>query len=128
MTCAKRSNGSPCSAPSPRAHQAARRLRELGAHDVRLGPRASTRANVAGLTAREVEVAALLAAGLTNTDIADRLVVARKTVDHHASAVLTKLGVSSRRGVRGAAAARARPRRTADRTGPSALGGGNGRP
>jgi DNA-binding CsgD family transcriptional regulator len=89
----------------PRAHQAARRLRELGARDVPLGPRASTRANVAGLTRREVEVAALLAAGLTNAEIAERLIVAQKTIDHHVSAVLTKLAVSSRRHVATAAAA-----------------------
>ena len=67
------------------------------------GPRASTRANAAGLTARELEVASLLVGGLTNAEIADRLVVSAKTVDHHVSAVLTKLGVSSRRHVRQAA-------------------------
>jgi ATP/maltotriose-dependent transcriptional regulator MalT len=88
----------------PRAQMAARRLRELGARDVPRGPRASTRANAAGLTAREVEVAALLADGLTNAGIAERLIVSQKTVDHHVSAVLTKLAVSSRRDVARAAA------------------------
>jgi DNA-binding CsgD family transcriptional regulator len=88
----------------PRAQMAARRLRELGARDVPRGPRASTRANAAGLTARELQVASRLAEGLTNAEIADRLVVSAKTVDHHVSAVLTKLGVSSRRHVREAAA------------------------
>ena len=88
----------------PRAHMAVRRLRELGARDVPRGPRASTRANAAGLTAREVEVAALLADGLTNAGIAEQLVVSQKTVDHHVSAVLTKLAVSSRRDVARAAA------------------------
>jgi DNA-binding CsgD family transcriptional regulator len=88
----------------PRAQQAARRLRDLGARDVPRGPRATTRANVAGLTARELEVASLLAEGLTNAEIADRLVVSQKTVDHHVSSVLTKLAVPSRRHVAGAAA------------------------
>jgi DNA-binding NarL/FixJ family response regulator len=88
----------------PRAQMAARRLRELGARDVPRGPRASTRANAAGLTARELQVASRLAEGLTNAEIADRLVVSAKTVDHHVSAVLTKLGVSSRRHVSEAAA------------------------
>ena len=46
----------------------------------------------------------LLADGLTNAEVAERLVVSQKTVDHHVSAVLTKLGVSSRRHVRRAAA------------------------
>jgi DNA-binding NarL/FixJ family response regulator len=90
----------------PRAQLVARRLRELGVKDVPRGPRPSTRANAAGLTAREVEVAALLAAGLTNSEIADRLVLSAKTVDHHVSSVLSKLGVSSRRHV-GPAAERA---------------------
>jgi ATP/maltotriose-dependent transcriptional regulator MalT len=89
----------------PRAQQVARRLRDIGARDVPRGPRATTRANVAGLTARELEVAALLAAGHTNTEIADRLVLSAKTVDHHTSAVLSKLGVSSRRLVAAAAEA-----------------------
>lgn len=83
----------------PRAQMAARRLRELGAREVPRGPRASTRANAAGLTARELEVAALLAEGLTNAGIAERLVLSPKTVDHHVSAVLAKFSVSSRREV-----------------------------
>lgn len=87
----------------PRASQVARRLRELGVRDVRRGPRATTRANAAGLTAREVEVARLLADGHTNAEIADRLVVSPKTVDHHVSAVLSKLGVRNRRRVAEAA-------------------------
>ena len=87
----------------PRANLAAKRLRELGGRVTR-GPRASTQSNPAGLTGRELEVAGLLAEGLTNAEIADRLVVSAKTVDHHVSAVLTKLRVSSRRHVARAAA------------------------
>jgi ATP/maltotriose-dependent transcriptional regulator MalT len=87
----------------PRAQQVARRLRDLGARRVPRGPRATTRANAAGLTRREVEVAALLRDGLTNPEIADRLVLSPKTVDHHVSAVLSKLGVSNRRHVADAA-------------------------
>jgi ATP/maltotriose-dependent transcriptional regulator MalT len=89
----------------PRAQQVARRLRDLGAREVPRGPRASTRSNAAGLTAREVEVAALLVDGLTNADIAERLVLSPKTVDHHVSAVLAKLAVPNRRQVAGAASA-----------------------
>jgi ATP/maltotriose-dependent transcriptional regulator MalT len=73
-----------------------RALRELGARDLRQGPRASTRENAAGLTARELEVLTLVGDGLRNGDIAARLVVSRKTVDHHVSAILRKLDASTR--------------------------------
>ena len=69
------------------------------------GPRPRTRENPAGLTAREVEVLALLANGLRNAQIAQQLVVSEKTVDHHVSAILRKLAVHTR-GEAGAEAAR----------------------
>jgi len=87
----------------PRAQMVRRRLREFGARDVRRGPQAATRANTARLTGRELEVAALLAQGLTNAEIAAQLVVSPKTVDHHVSAVLGKLGINNRRHVSAAA-------------------------
>ena len=49
-----------------------------------------------GLTAREVEVLALVAAGLTNRDVANELVISPKTVARHLSNIFTKLGLSSR--------------------------------
>ncbi len=89
----------------PAAAIVSRRLRELGERQVPRGPRASTSINPAGLTNRELEVLPLLAEGLRNAEIAQRLVVSQKTVDHHVSAILRKLGVSSR-GQAGATATR----------------------
>ncbi|MCA2218444.1 ATP-binding protein [Jidongwangia harbinensis] len=86
-----------------------RRLRaDLRERGVRLprGPRPATAADPAGLTGRQLEVLELLADGLSNAQIAARLTVSVKTVDHHVSAVLGKLGVPSR----GLAAAVARRR------------------
>ena len=73
-----------------------RRLRELGARNVPRGPIETTRANPAGLTDREFEVLQLLAQGCTNAQLARRLHRSPKTIDHHVSAVLEKLGVHSR--------------------------------
>ena len=81
----------------PAATLARRRLRELGVVQVPRGPAAATRTNPAGLTERQMEILRLLAAGMTNAEIAGRLVVSVRTVDHHVSAVLQKLGVATRR-------------------------------
>jgi DNA-binding CsgD family transcriptional regulator/tetratricopeptide (TPR) repeat protein len=74
----------------------ARRLRKRGARALPRGPRPATRQNPANLTARELEVLTLLAQGLRNAEIADRLFLARKTVDSHVSAILRKLNVPTR--------------------------------
>jgi DNA-binding CsgD family transcriptional regulator len=50
----------------------------------------------AGLTAREVEVLRLVARGLSNKEIADRLVISRKTASNHVEHVYAKIGVSNR--------------------------------
>ena len=79
------------------------RLRRAGVTRVPRGPRPATRANPAGLTARQLEVLELVAQGLSNPEIARRLFLSPKTVEHHVAAMLDKLGVRSRRDVASAA-------------------------
>jgi DNA-binding CsgD family transcriptional regulator len=117
-----------------RAHPAAaivaRRLRALGEQSVPRGPRPATAANPVGLTSREAEVLRLVAAGLSNAQIAAQLVVSDRTVDNHVSAILRKLGArtrseasarAARLGLTGPTppAARANGYRTAQQTGPA---------
>jgi DNA-binding CsgD family transcriptional regulator len=78
------------------AAAARRRMRELGIKMIPRGPRPATRAAPGGLTAREQEVLALLADGLPDREISRRLFISERTVQHHVSAVLSKIGVSSR--------------------------------
>jgi DNA-binding CsgD family transcriptional regulator len=79
----------------PAAEALRAKLRAAGASIPR-GPRTATRENPFGLTARQTEILALLAEELTNTEIATRLHLSPKTVDHHVTAILTKLNVHSR--------------------------------
>jgi DNA-binding CsgD family transcriptional regulator/tetratricopeptide (TPR) repeat protein len=77
--------------------QATRReMRRRGVRSVPTGARASTRSHPLGLTRREGEVLELICSGHSNAEIAGRLYISAKTVDHHVSAVLAKLGVPSR--------------------------------
>jgi DNA-binding CsgD family transcriptional regulator len=78
------------------AKRVAHHLVALGARNVPRGPRPNTRANPAGLSAREKEVLELIGQGASNADIAERLVLSPKTVDNHVSAILRKLGVHDR--------------------------------
>ena len=79
----------------PAAAIVARKLRELGVRVPR-GARASTRANAAALTSRELDVLRLLTEGARNATIAERLFLSSRTVEHHVSSILGKLGVRSR--------------------------------
>lgn len=80
----------------PAAALVARRLRERGVRGLARGPRSTTRGNASGLTARELEVLGFLGDGLRNAAIAERLFLSPRTVGHHVSAILGKLGAASR--------------------------------
>ncbi len=80
----------------PAAEQARRWLRARGARGLPRGSRQTARANPQGLTSRQLEILLLLAEGLRNSEIADRLSTTPKTVEHHVSAVLAKLHARSR--------------------------------
>ncbi len=80
----------------PLARMVRTRLKHLGVAKIPRGPAPTTRRNPAGLTERQVEVVHLLAAGLTNADIAGRLVLSVRTVEHHVAAAMEKLGADTR--------------------------------
>lgn len=71
-------------------------LRAKGVRGIPRGPRPSTKENPAGLTSRQMDVLALMTDGLANAEIADRLFISPKTVDHHVSAILAKLDARTR--------------------------------
>ncbi|MEV6301633.1 AAA family ATPase [Actinoplanes sp. NPDC051861] len=81
----------------PLARRARSRLRDLGVSRIPRGPQPATRSNPAGLTGRQTEVLRLLADGLSNPEIAARLVLSVRTVDAHVAAILAKLTAASRR-------------------------------
>ncbi len=88
----------------PAAVRLRRQMRANGARAIPRGPLARTRANPAGLTARQTQVLSLVDEGLSNTEIADRLCISAKTAEHHVSAIMARLEAPTRQ--RAASAAR----------------------
>lgn len=71
-------------------------MRASGIKSIPRGMRETTKSNAARLTEREVDVLKLLKEGMQNKEIADRLFISAKTVDHHITSILFKLDVNSR--------------------------------
>ncbi len=71
-------------------------MRASGIKHIPRGIRKSTRSNPANLSNRELDVLQLLKEGLQNKEIAGKLFISAKTVDHHISAIFFKLDVNSR--------------------------------
>jgi DNA-binding CsgD family transcriptional regulator len=82
---------------APAASLLRRRLKELGMQRIPRGAQARSRKNPRGLTDRQVDVLTLLMDGMTNAEIAEKLVVSVRTVDHHVSAILSRLNARTRR-------------------------------
>lgn len=80
----------------PLANRVRQNLKAAGIEAIPRGPRATTRRNPFQLTNRQLEILTLLVENLTNAEIAARLHISPKTVDHHVSAILAKMAVSSR--------------------------------
>jgi DNA-binding CsgD family transcriptional regulator len=80
----------------PMIERVRHKLRAAGVRSFQRGPRDSTLNHPSGLTIKEVEVLALLAQGLRNKEIGERLHRSSRAIDHHLAAIFTKLDVSSR--------------------------------
>ncbi len=80
----------------PAAQAVRRRLRSAGIRNIPRGPHRNTRANPFGLTPRQMEVLRLIADGLSNRQIAARLMISQRTAEHHVAAVLNQLNAASR--------------------------------
>jgi DNA-binding CsgD family transcriptional regulator/tetratricopeptide (TPR) repeat protein len=80
----------------PAAERLRKTLRATGVRGIPRGPRPSTKDNPVGLTNRQMEVLALMTHGFGNAEIANRLFISPKTVDHHVSAILAKLDAHTR--------------------------------
>lgn len=106
---------------APAADVTRRQLQADGARGLVRGPYGHARHDPLGLTRRERQVAEALAEGLSNAEIAQRMHRSPRTIGHHVSAVLAKLGLASRAQVASALASESRRREASSPTTPQAI-------
>jgi DNA-binding CsgD family transcriptional regulator len=75
-----------------------RTMRHLGLRSIPAGARTAARTHPRGLTRREQEILELVSSGQSNDEISERLFISVRTVEHHVSAILGKLGATTRKG------------------------------
>jgi DNA-binding CsgD family transcriptional regulator/tetratricopeptide (TPR) repeat protein len=80
------------------ARMVRRTMRDLGIRSIPAGARTATKAHPRGLTVREQEILDLLSQGQSNEEISASLFISVRTVEHHVSAILGKLGATTRKG------------------------------
>lgn len=73
-----------------------RKMRKSGIKNIPKGPRQSTKDNPSGLTERQVEILELVANGLSNSDIGNKLYISARTVENHISTIFSKLNIHTR--------------------------------
>jgi DNA-binding CsgD family transcriptional regulator len=81
---------------SPAAYLVRKSLKGRGVRSIPRGPRNAARQNPFGLTTRQSEILELIASGMSNNEVAGRLFISPRTVEHHIKAVLMKLEVTTR--------------------------------
>jgi DNA-binding NarL/FixJ family response regulator len=72
------------------------KMRKSGIKNIPKGPHQSTKENPAGLTGRQMEILNLVAKGLSNSEIGNKLYISERTVENHISGIFTKLNIHSR--------------------------------
>jgi len=72
------------------------KMRKSGIKNIPKGPRQSTKENPSGLTGRQMEILDLVANGLSNSEIGNKLYISNRTVENHISTIFSKLNIHTR--------------------------------
>jgi ATP/maltotriose-dependent transcriptional regulator MalT len=81
---------------NPLLEKLQKKMRKQGIKNIPKGPRQSTQKNPMGLTGRQIEILNLVANGLSNSDIGNKLYISARTVENHISTIFSKLNIHTR--------------------------------